>query len=183
MNLTVANSLQNVIAFGDCNTGTKLFICSTEIKSCCFQASCSSCPFSLSSCLLFGLRFIRVVPLTPSVRFACRFSRCIRSPSQVTDVQSVQLLPVCPPSTLQTLSAKIRGQRAKCCSLFLLWEFGPVQGFTLGHKQWPITDFKWHHMWEQYKSLSEGGYKGSRCCMWRGTVHEAFLWAHIHDFI
>lgn len=53
MNLTVANSLQNVIAFGDCNTGTKLFICSTEIKSCCFQASCSSCPFSLSSCLLF----------------------------------------------------------------------------------------------------------------------------------
>lgn len=31
MNLAVANSLQGVFAFGDCNTGMKLLVCSAEI--------------------------------------------------------------------------------------------------------------------------------------------------------
>lgn len=105
MNLTVANSLQSVTAFGDYNTGMKLFICNTEIKlidSCASSLPVAAAPFLSFHVCSFGLRFIRVVQLNLSVCFACSFGRCIHSPSQVSDPQSVHLLPVCPPSRLQT---------------------------------------------------------------------------------
>lgn len=142
MNLTVANSLQSAIAFGNCSTGMKLFICSTEIKwinSCASSLPVPAALFLSLHVCSFGLRFIHVVPLNLSVCFACSFGRCIHSPSQVIDPQPVHLLPVCPPSRLQTgscsLSQNKRSEGKKLLPLLLMrvWPSSSVHT-----KLWPL---------------------------------------------
>lgn len=145
MNLTVANSLQSVIAFGYCNTGMKLFICRTAMKWINSCASSLPVPVALSLSFhvcSFGLRFICVVPQNLSVCFACSFSRCIpvRHRSLILSLSTCSLsvhLQDCKQEA--ALSAKIRGQRAKFCHLFFSWKCGPVLVSTLRPKTWTPT--------------------------------------------
>lgn len=99
LNLTVANSPQNVIAFGDCSTVMKLFI---------FQ------------CLVLAVLFFSLASLISDlIHFILQIHQCIHSPSQVS-AQSVHLLPVCPPQCCKqeaALSTKIKIKRAECCLL------------------------------------------------------------------
>lgn len=84
----------SVIAFSYCNTGEKLFICSTEINL--ISAYASSLPVPLVSLLLFGL--MCVVPPKPFGLFCLQLL-----PQSVTGHWSSRfhLLPASPPSRLQ----------------------------------------------------------------------------------
>lgn len=159
INLTVANFLHSVIACGYCNTGMKLFICSTEIKW--INSCASSLPAPVALFISFrvcSFGFICVVRLNLSVCFACSFSRCIHGPSQVTDPQSAHLLRVCPPSRLQTGScAFCQNNRSEAKTLLplLLMRLWPSSSVHSQYKA--LSDFKWLHMHDHHKNRNKGG--------------------------
>ena len=100
---------------------------------------------------LSGLRFIRALPLNLSVCFASSFSRCIHSPSQVSDPQSVHLLPVCPPSRLQKGScSRCQNRRSEGKTLLpsLLMRVWPSSSVH-------IEALDPYRLQEQHKCLSE----------------------------